>query len=111
MTVYSSFLCPEGISLYRILVYFVIETTAHEQLFTPWQMNWDSVISEMFACGIRNPGKIPESRTLESGIQLKESGILLLKSGIQNPISTDKDGTRSNAATARLLTLMKPAET
>ena len=70
-----------------------------------------SVITEMFACGIRNPGKNPESRTLESGIQLEESGILLLKSGTQNPSSIDKDGTRSNAATARLLTLVKPAET
>ena len=77
-------------------------------------MNWNSVIREMFACGIRNPGKNPESRTLEWGIQLEESGILLLKSGIQNPSSIDKDGTRSNAATARLLgllTLVKPAET
>ena len=74
-------------------------------------MNWDSVIREMFACGIWNPGKNPESGTLESGIQLKESGILILKSGIQNPSSTDKDGRRSNAATARLLTLVKPAET
>ena len=74
-------------------------------------MNWNSVITEMFACGIRNPGKNPESRTLKWGIQLEESGILLLKSGIQNPSSIDKDGTRSNAATARLLTLVKPAET
>ena len=74
-------------------------------------MNWDSVIRETFTCGIRNPGNNPESQTLESGIQLEESGILLLKSGIQNPSSTDKDGTRSNAATARLLTLVKPAET
>ena len=49
---------------------------------------------EKFACGIRNQGKIcmwnPESWALESGIQLKESGIPLAI-GIQNPSSTEKD--------------------
>ena len=43
---------------------------------------------EIFACGIRNLGKVclwnPESWALESGIQLKESGI-------QNPSSTYKE--------------------
>ena len=49
-------------------------------------MNWDSVIREMFACGIRNPGKNPESWTLESGIQLEESGILLLLKSLESRI-------------------------
>ena len=44
--------------------------------------------------GIRNLGKIcmwnPESWALESGVQLKESGIPLA-TGIENPSSTDKD--------------------
>ena len=44
-----------------------------------------------FVCGIRNQGKFwlwnPESWALESGIQLKESGILLT-TVIQNPRST-----------------------
>ena len=48
--------------------------------------------SGSFACGIRNPGKLClwnlESWTLESGIQLKESGIPL-RIGIRNPSSTD----------------------
>ena len=42
----------------------------------------DSGIREIFACGIRNPGKFNglwnlESWALESGLQLKQSGILL----------------------------------
>ena len=45
-------------------------------------------------CGFLNPGNFSlwnlESWVLESGIQLKESGILL-KIGIQKPSSTDKD--------------------
>ena len=45
----------------------------------------------MFSCEIGNAGKIclwnPESWTLESGIQLG----ILLRIGIQNPSSTDKD--------------------
>ena len=44
--------------------------------------------------GFQNPGKFclwnPESWTLESGIQLKESGIPI-NTGIQNPSSRDKD--------------------
>ena len=44
--------------------------------------------------GLRTPGNFflwnPEPWALESGIQLKESGILL-KLGIQNPNFTDKD--------------------
>ena len=44
--------------------------------------------------GIRNPANFcfwnPESWVLESGIQLKESGIAPMI-GIQNPSSTDKD--------------------
>ena len=47
--------------------------------------------------GIRNLGKIcmwnPESWALESGVQLKESG-LPLAIGIENPSSTDKDWNR-----------------
>ena len=47
--------------------------------------------------GIRNLGKIcmwnPESWALESGVQLKESGIPLAI-GIENPSSTDKDWNR-----------------
>ena len=43
--------------------------------------------------GFRNPGNLclwnPESWALDSGIQLKESGILMTI-GIQNPSSTDK---------------------
>ena len=56
--------------------------------------NADSGISEMFACGIRNPGTFClwdlESWALEPGIQLEESGILQ-RIGIQNPSSTYKD--------------------
>ena len=45
----------------------------------------------MFACRIWNPGLWNlESWALESGIQLKESGILL-KTGIQNPGFNDKE--------------------
>ena len=61
------------------------------------QGNSDSGIRELFACGIRNSSKFclcnPEYCALESGIQLKESGIpltmesrirvTLKKSGIQ----------------------------
>ena len=47
--------------------------------------------------GIRNLGTIcmwnPESWALESGVQLKESG-LPLAIGIENPSSTDKDWNR-----------------
>ena len=47
--------------------------------------------------GIRNLGKIclwnPESWVLESGVQLKESG-LPLAIGIENPSSTDEDWNR-----------------
>ena len=54
----------------------------------------DSGFRKIFACGIRNLGKFYtwnlESWALESGIQLKESGILLTIR-IQNPSSTDKD--------------------
>ena len=54
----------------------------------------DFGIRDIFACGIRNPRGfefgIPESWALESGIQLKESGILLT-TGVQNPSSKDKD--------------------
>ena len=54
----------------------------------------DFGIRDIFACGIRNPGGfefgIPESWALESGIQLKESGILLTI-GVQNPSSKVKD--------------------
>ena len=55
------------------------------------QRNPDSgLIREIFACKIRNPGKLcfwnPESRVLESGIQLKESRIPVMI-GIKNPSS------------------------
>ena len=47
-----------------------------------------------FVCGIRNPGKVclwhPESWSLEFGIQLKESEVLLTI-GIHNLSATDKD--------------------
>ena len=49
----------------------------------------------VMASGFRNPGKFclrnPESLALESGIQRKESGILLQTIGIRNPSSTEKD--------------------
>ena len=49
---------------------------------------------EVFACGIRNPETFclwnPQPWVLESGIQLKESGILLTIK-IQNPSSTSKE--------------------
>ena len=54
----------------------------------------DSGKREIFACGIRNPRTFcsldPESWALESGIQLKESGISLMI-GIRNSSSTDKE--------------------
>ena len=54
----------------------------------------ESGIREKFACGIRNPGKVclwhPESWSLEFGIQLKESEVLLTI-GIHNLSATDKD--------------------
>ena len=56
--------------------------------FNTWPHVRDTTIQDIFACGIRNPGKFCkwnlEPWALESGIQLKESGI-------QNPSSTDKD--------------------
>ena len=62
----------------------------------PMKRNLDSVIWEMFACGIRNPWNfcfwIPESWALESGKQLKESGIhLTIETRIQVPL-TKKSG-------------------
>ena len=67
-------------------------------LFGPIQFFLDIICKTWyslgFSCGIRNPGKIflrgPESWALKPGIELKESGILL-RIGIQNPSSTDKD--------------------
>ena len=54
----------------------------------------DFGIRDIFDRVIRNPGGfefgIPESWALESGIQLKESGISLTI-GVQNPSSKDKD--------------------
>ena len=54
----------------------------------------ESWIREKFVCGIRNPGKVclwhPESWSLEFGIQLKESEVLLTI-GIHNLSATDKD--------------------
>ena len=54
----------------------------------------DFRIRDIFVSGIRNPGGfefgIPESWALESGIQLKESGIPLMIV-VQNPSSKDKD--------------------
>ena len=54
----------------------------------------ESWIREKFVCGIRNPGKVclwhPESWSLEFGIQLKESEVLLTI-GIHNLSATEKD--------------------
>ena len=62
--------------------------------FNTWPHVRDTTIRDILACEIRNPGKFckwnPEPWALESGIQLKQSGIPLTI-GIQNPSSTDKD--------------------
>ena len=72
-------------------------TDWHKQLFSQCNQgyrfrNLDFWIRGIFAGGIGNPGKgcmwNPESWALESGIQLKESGIPLRVE--QNPDSTDK---------------------
>ena len=67
----SPFPPPPRESDIRLLSYF----------FNIWPHVWDSGIRDIFACGIRNPAKFckwnPESWVLESGIQLKESGISL----------------------------------
>ena len=57
-------------------------------------------VLEIFSCGIRNWSRKnllwnPESWALESGIQLKESGIPLTI-GIRNPSSTDKESVTWN---------------
>ena len=61
--------------------------------FHPMKGNPDSRIQEYLTCGIQNLGKFclknRECWSLESGIQLKGSAVLL-KMGIQNPSSTDK---------------------
>ena len=53
-----------------------------------------ALLNRKTASGIQNSGKFcswnPESRALESGIELKYSEILL-RNGIQNPRSTEKD--------------------
>ena len=58
------------------------------------KINVDKLTMENVCRGIRNPANFclwnPGSWALESGIQFKESGILLTI-GIQNPSSTDKD--------------------
>ena len=66
-------------------------TVLLKALLCSMQWNPDSgLIREIFACKIRNPGKLclwnPESRVLESGIQLKESRIPLTI-GNKNPSS------------------------
>ena len=57
-------------------------------------LSYPTYSQEIFAYGIRNLRNFSlwngESCSLESGIQLKESGIPLTI-GIQNPSSTDKD--------------------
>ena len=62
---------PSRESDIRLLSYF----------FNRWPHVRDTGIRDIFACGIRNPGRFEmgdlKSWALESGIQLKESGILL----------------------------------
>ena len=62
-------------------------------MYRPMKGNPDSRMREIFACRIGNPGRFclwhPESWVVESGIELKESGIPLTM-GIQNPSSADK---------------------
>ena len=63
--------------------------------FAPCKGIWIPKSGKFFACGIRNVANFclwnPESWALESGIQLKKSGIPLTMIGIQNPSSSDKD--------------------
>ena len=75
---------PSRESDIRLLSYF----------FNTWPLVRDTGIRDIFACGIRNPGRfelgILKSWALESGIYLKESGIPLTIE-IRNPSSKDKD--------------------
>ena len=74
---------PSRESDIRLLSYF----------FNTWPHVRDTGIRDIFACGIRNPGRFElgnlKSWALESGIHLKESEIPLTI-GTQNPSSTDK---------------------